>query len=267
MCDSQQAAKTDAKSQASDLCPELAKTEDELKLDLGEKNAALQIEIDYVQVKDVEMKDLSLNLLARKFEELKGQLLKMKQITDDGKIKKVEISQLAAEIDDLKRQLQDKNTQIKDLTQLASTKEELLKMQQTGNDSNKMKKAENDPLIEEIADPRGQLQIRKALVEDLCQLASTHGKEKEQLANTIEQLQQQLLKMQQIQASLINNNEANLVRINELTVQLAAQNEEVDRKTKEIEKLKQNLACAQETVSEQMVADAEKSNHSGLCKY
>ena len=277
-----QAAKTDAKSQASGLRQQLAKKDDEFK-SLQDKNATLQKEIDdlkgQLQIKSTEIKDLGQKAstheeekeqLARKVKELKEQLQKMQQMkSGDDKTKKAEIDQLTAEIGDLKRQLQSKNAQVTELNQQASTRGEekdqlakeaerlqgeLLKMQQTRNDDGKWKQAEIDQLIKEIGDLREQLQIKNAQVKDLRQLASTRGEEKEQLVTETEQLQGRLLKMQRASANLTDDNEANVAKINQLTKQLSTQAKENERKSREIEQLKQDLACAQENIAELMGA-------------
>ena len=83
--------------------------------------------------------------------------------------------------------------------------------------------------VTEIVNFKGQLQIKNAQVEDLSQLASTRGEEKEQLENEATQLQGQLLKMQQIRGSLIDDNEAKQVKIDQLLVRLTTLSREMER--------------------------------------
>ena len=103
---------------------------------------------------------------------------------------------------------------------------------------------------DQIGDLRGQLQIKNAQVEDLSQLASTRGEEKEQLALEAEQLQGRLLEVQQIRADLMEQNEAKQAQIDQLVGQLTIQGEENSDLVKEVEQLKQELACTQENVAE-----------------
>ena len=111
-------------------------------------------------------------------------------------------------------------------------------------------KAENAALEAEIGDLKGQLQIKNAQVEDLGQLASTRGEEKEEFAKEAEQLQERLLEVQQIRADLIEENEVKQVEIGRLTKYLDAKNNEIEQLHKEIEELKQEVACAQENMAE-----------------
>ena len=161
---------------------------------------------------------------------------------------------LQAEISDLKRQTADKDAV------LTSAKEEVAAVRvevddMKGQFAEKVAelKAAMDQITAmqtEVAYLRGQLQIKNAQVEDLSQLASTRGEEKEQLALEAEQLQGRLLEVQQIRADLIEQTEAKQVEIDQLVGQLTVQGEENSELVKEMEQLKQELACSQENVAE-----------------
>ena len=178
----------------------------ELKGQVENKNAEVEDLHRLASTREAEKKQLR-----KEAEKIKGQLLKMK--SDDSKMKQVEIDRLTAEIDDLKGQLQIKNTEVKALSQLASTrreekeqlkkeaeslKGELLMMQQTRNGNGTNKQAEIDRLTGEIRDLEGRLCAKTTQVEDLSQLASTHEEEKKQLAMEAENLKGKLLKMHQV---------------------------------------------------------------------
>ena len=225
-----------------------------------------------LQIKSTEVKALSQlastrreekEQLTKEAESLKGEPLTMQQTrTDDGKSKQAEIDRLTGEIRDLEGQLRAKNTQVEDLSRLASTREEekkklaaeaenlqgkLLKMHQVRTDDSKIKQFELERLTAEIGNLKGQLQIKNAQVEDLSQLASTRGEEKEQLENEATQLQGQLLKMQQIRGSLIDDNEAKQVKIDQ---RLTTLSREMERQGQENDYLKKELACARENIAE-----------------
>lgn len=115
---------------------------------------------------------------------------------------------------------------------------------------NKSMKDENAALEAEISDLNGQFQIKNAQVEDLSQLASTRGEEKEEFAKEAEQLQGRLLEVQQIRADLIEENDLKQVEIDRLITRLDTKNDEIEQLHKEIEELKQEVACAQENLAE-----------------
>ena len=143
------------------------------------------------------------------------------------------IEQLETELIQVKlelEQLQDKH----DKVVLAKTK---------SLDKQQAAMVQNTALQDEIAELRGQLQIKNAQVEDLNQLASTRREEKKQL-------QGRLLAMQQIRADLIEQNEAKQVNIDQLVGRLTVQGEENKELVKEVEQLKQELACTQENIAE-----------------
>ena len=228
-----------------------------------------------LQIKSTEVKALSQlastrreekEQLKKEAESLKGELLTMQQTrNDDGTNKQAEIDRLTGEIRDLEGRLRAKTTQVEDLSRLASTHEEekeqlameaenlkgkLLKMHQVRTDDSKTKQVELERLTAEIVNFKGQLQIKNAQVEDLSQLASTRGEEKEQLENEATQLQGQLLKMQQIRGSLIDDNEAKQVKIDQLLVRLTTQSREIERQGQENDYLKKELARARENIAE-----------------
>ena len=179
--------------------------------------------------------------LTKEVERLNGQLLEIEQNGRDvAKTKQVEIDRLTAEIGDLKKQLQIKNTQVKEIAstrgeekeQLAkeaeSLKGELLVMQQTRTDEGKTRQAEIDRLTREIGDLQGKLQIKNAQVEDLSQLASTRGEEKERLEKEAERLKGELLVVQQTRTDDGKTKQAEIGRltgeIRELKRQLQSKN-------------------------------------------
>ena len=277
-----QEAKTAAKSETTDLRQELAKKHDKLRA-LRDGNATLQKELsdlkERLQVKNTEVKDLSQRAStlgeerdqhAREVKELKEQLQRM-QLTKSGddKSKKAEIDRLTAEVGELTRQLQSKSAHVKELNQQASahggekdqlTKEvqklrgELLEVQQTKNDDGKTKQEEINRLTEQLDDFRGQLQIKNRQVKELQQLVESRGEDKKRLMLEKDQLQAQLVKMQQASTSMTGNNEAHVAKVHQLTKQLSTQAKENAQKTREIEQLKQDLACAQENIAELMGA-------------
>ena len=189
--------------------------------------------------------------LAKEAENLQGELLTLGQSrTDDGKTKQAEISRLTGEIRDLRGQLQAKNTQIEQLNRQANTWEEekkqlerrveelqgsLRRLQQERNDDSRARHVELEHLNMEIGTLKGQLQIKNAQVEDLSQLASTRGEEKELLENQVKHLQEQVLKMQHIKKSLIDDNQAKIARIDELTKRLTLQDRKLEQQSREIE--------------------------------
>ena len=120
-------------------------------------------------------------------------------------------------------------------------------MKQTTNGDSKTKQAEIDRLTEENDNLRRQLVIKSGQVEDLEQLDNAHGKEKERLMTEADQLRDQLLTMKRANSSLTD-------KVHRLTGPLATQAKEDERKTREIEQLKQDLACAQENIAELMGA-------------
>ena len=275
-----QEAKAAAKSQTTDLRQELAKKDDELRA-LRDGNATLQKEVsglkEHLQVKNTEVKDLSQRATTlgeerdRHAREVKEQLQRMQQTkSGDDKSKKAEIDQLTAEVGELTRQLQSKTAHVKELNQQASAhggekdqlakeveklRRELLEVQQTRNDDGKTKQAEINRLTEQLDDFRGQLQIKNRQVKELQQLVESRGEDKKQLMAEKDQLQAQLVKMQQAaSARTTGNNEANVAKVHQLTKQLSTQAKENDRKMREIEQLKQDLACAQENIAELMGA-------------
>jgi DNA repair exonuclease SbcCD ATPase subunit len=271
-----QAAKTAAKSETSSLHQELTKKDNELKT-LRDRSATLQKELndlkEQLQIKNTEVKDLRQKAStlgeekeqhAREVRELKEQMQRTKSGND--KSKKAEIDRLIAEVGDLTRQLQSKNAHVKELNQQASAhggekdqlakeverlRGELLEMQKIRSDDGKTKQAEIDRLTEQLGKLRGQLQIKDSEVEELEQLVDTRREEKKQLMAENEQLQAQLLKMQRASASSTGNSEA---KVHQLTKQLSTQAKESERKTREIEQLRQDLACAQENIAELMGA-------------
>ena len=277
-----QEAKTAAKSETIDLRQELAKKYDELRA-LRDGNATLQKEVsdlkERLQVKNTEVKDLSQRAStlgekrdqhAREVKELKEQLQRM-QLTKSGddKSKKAEIDRLTAEVGELTRQLQSKSAHVKELNQQASAhggekdqlakevqklRGELLEVQRTENDDGKAKQAEIDQLTEQLGDFRGQLQIKNRQVKELQQLVDSRGEDKKRLMSENEQLQAKLMKMQQASTSMTGNNEDNIAKVHQLTKQLSTQAKENAQKMREIEQLKQDLACAQENIAELMGA-------------
>ena len=102
----------------------------------------------------------------------------------------------------------------------------------------------------EVGDLKGQLQIKDAQVEDLSQLASTRGEEKEQLVKETEQLQGRLLEVQQIRADLIDDNEVKQAENEQLREQMAVAIEENERLARELDQVRQELACSHENVAE-----------------
>jgi peptidoglycan hydrolase CwlO-like protein len=252
----------------------MAKKDNELKT-LRDRNATLQKELndlkEQLQIKNTEVKDLRQRAStlgeekeqhAREVRELKEQLQRTKSGND--KSKKAEIDRLTADVGELTRQLQSKNAHVKELNQQASAhggekdqlakeierlRGELLEMQQARSDDGKTKQAEINRLTEQLSKLRGQLQIKDGEVEELEQLIDTRGEEKKQLMAENEQLQAQLLKMQRISTNSTGNSE-----VHQLTKQLSTQTKENERKTREIEQLRQDLACAQENIAELMGA-------------
>ena len=255
------ASKANSESQLLVVRQEQTKKDAEIK-SLRDENGAFKKESDSLKGQLCTKED-EMDKLAKELDKVKGQLQEMQQSRTDGdKTKKAEINLLTAEIGELKRQLRDGNSHVKELNQQASAhgaekdqfaKEverlqgELLAMKQTTNDDSKTKQAEIDRLTEENGNLRRQLVIKSGQVEDLEQLDSAHGKEKEQLLTEVEQLQGQLLKMQRATSNLTD-------KIDRLTGQLATQAKEDERKMREIEQLKQDLACAQENIAELMGA-------------
>ena len=114
----------------------------------------------------------------------------------------------------------------------------------------KSMKDEYSALQVEVGDLKGQLQIKNAQVEDLSQLATTRGEEKEQLAMEAEQLQERILEIQQIRADLMEDVDTKQVQIDQLNGELAMQKEENEQLNNVIDELKQDVACAQENVAE-----------------
>ena len=147
--------------------------------------------------------------------------------------------------------------------ELAATKSEAeskigtLQQQLSEKDAEiKSAKDENTALKAEISDLKGQLQIKNAQVEDLSQLASTRGEEKEELAKETEQLQERLLEVQRIRADLMEDKEAQQVELDRVVAQLDAKIEDIEKLNKQIDELKQDVACAEENVAELMGAGA-----------
>ena len=189
--------------------------------------------------------------LAKEAENLQGELLTLRQSrTDDGKTKQAEISRLTGEMRDLRGQLQAKSTRIEQLNQQANTHEDekrelerrveelqgnVHRLQQERNDDGRAKHVELERLNMEIGTLKGQLQIKNAQVEDLSQLASTRGEEKELLENQVKHLQEQVLKMQDIKKSLTDDNQAKIARIDELTRRLTLQDRKLEQQSREIE--------------------------------
>ena len=218
----------------------------DLKRQLWDKNAQIQ---DLNQSASHQVAERE--RLAKEAENLQGELLTLRQSrTDDGKTKQAEISRLTGEIRDLRGQLQAKSTRIEQLNRQANTREDEKKqlerdveelqgnvhrLQQERNDDGRAKHVELERLNMEIGTLKGQLQIKNAQVEDLSQLASTRGEEKELLENQVKHLQEQVLKMQDVKKSLIDDNQAKITRIDELTRRLTLQDRKLEQQSREIE--------------------------------
>ena len=224
-------------------------------------NLEQQLQEKSTQVKDLHQlatnHEKECEKLTNKAQRLRHDLLTLQHTrTNDGEAKQAKIDQLTKEVKILSTQLQTKNTEIEELMQIASgcedekmkfareaegLKGELRKMQQISHDDNRIKKVELERLNVEVGTLKGQLQIKDAQVEDLSQLASARGKEKEQLDIEVKQLQAQLLKMQQARSSLVDADEAKRVKIEELTQHLTLMNREVERLSGENRQLKRGL--------------------------
>jgi chromosome segregation ATPase len=158
---------------------------------------------------------------------------------------------LEAEITDLKKQAADKDVSTE--AKVAAVQAEVEEMKGQFAEKDTELKAAMDLITAmqaEMGDLRGQLQIKNAQVEDLSQLASTRGEEKEQFAMEAEQLQGRLLEVQQIRADLIEQNEAKQEQIDQLVGKLTVQGEDNSDLVKEVDQLKQELACTQENIAE-----------------
>ena len=189
--------------------------------------------------------------LAKEAENLQGELMTLRQSrTDDGKTKQAEISRLTGEIRDLRGQLQAKGTLIEQLNQQANAHEDekrqlerdveelqgnVRRLQQERNDDGRAKHVELERLNMEIGTLKGQLQIKNAQVEDLSQLASTRGEEKELLENQVKHLREQVLKIQDVKKSVIDDNQTKIARIDELTKRLTLQSRQLEQQSREIE--------------------------------
>jgi chromosome segregation ATPase len=158
---------------------------------------------------------------------------------------------LEADITDLKRQAADKDASAK--VEVAAVQIEVEEMKGQFAEKDAELRAAMDRISAmqaEVDDFRGQLQIKNAQVEDLSQLASTRGEEKEQFALAVEQLQGRLLEVQQVMANLIKQNEAKQKQIDQLMGELTVQGEENSDLVKEVDQLKQKLACTKVNVAE-----------------
>ena len=233
----------------------------DLKRQLHDKNAQIRDLSQTVNHQGEEKEQF-----AKEAERLQGELLKLQQSrSDDRKTNQTEINRLTREIRDFRGQLQTKNARVDELNQLASTqreekkkfereaddlKRQLLRVHQVRNDDSKAKQAEVEQLSVKISTLKGQLQIKNAQVEDLSQLASTRGEEKEQLENDMKQLQDQLFKMEQARSQLMDDNRAKLVRIDELTTQLTSLSRQMEQQGRETEQLKHDLTHAKNNIAE-----------------
>ncbi len=255
------------------LTREVEKLKGELELSRVEEDKTKQVEISrltaensdlkrQLQDKNTQIRELNQSTdhhkvekeqLVKEAENLQGELLTLQQSrTDDGKTKQAEISRLTGEIRDLRGQLQTKSTRIEQLNWQANTHSEEKKLERTVKelrgevrrmqlqirDDSRAKHVEMESLNTEIGDLRSQLQIKNAQVEDLSQLASTRGEEKELFENEAKQLQEQVLKMQQVKTSLIEDNQTKIARIEELTKRLTLLSRQLEQQSREIEQLK-----------------------------
>ena len=228
----------------------------DLKRQLRDKNIQIQDLSQSANHQGVEKERL-----AKETEKLKGELVMLRQSrTDDGKTRQAEIDRLTGEMRNLREQLQAKSTQIEQLDRQVNThgeekkrfereveklRGEVRKMDRERSDNSRVKHAEIEHLNTEIGALKGKLQIKNAQVEDLSQLASTRGEEKEQLESEVKQLQEQFLNMQRIRVTLVDDNQAKVGKIEELTTRLNSLSREMERQSREKEQLKQKLAMAQ----------------------
>ena len=136
----------------------------------------------------------------------------------------------------------DEDTQLALLTsQLASKEDEI-----TQQNSTIM------TITAEIRELKSQLQIKDSQVEDLTQLATTRGQEKEQLSAELERITEELLDTKGKMAELLEQLDQKVIEIEQFNLNLEDAKADLERAEMNNNELQQDLDVAQQNISELM---------------
>ena len=104
----------------------------------------------------------------------------------------------------------------------------------------------------EIRELKSQLQIKDSQVEDLTQLATTRGQEKEQLSAEVERITEELLDTKGKLAELLEQLDQKVIEIEQFKLNLEDSKADLERAEMKSNELQQDLDVAQQNISELM---------------